>query len=326
MNRFLVLCLLGVSLGCTRQPKHEESRDQAKLSQEPATRPSTQPRPNLVEPTVLVEMPVSAYGSSLALDEEAVYLMTPNAAYRLIPGQPAHGIELDLGIGPVMTRDAFVYWHAGAIFRSPKAGGQTKVIAKFPHEPQYFVTSGANLAWVDRNDDRVYTIQTLQGRDTRVLVKSETELSALNMVGDAVFFVHKAQDSSWRIGRVQLSGGEPVYTSSKIGPTPAMLTGSEHITYWDLKTSDLRVLPLTLEREDTWLKDLVCSPNYEAKNIYCGCVEGLFEVQVGDHKPNVLSHGRQESITFIRADSKRVVWIVDKGPNRLAVNMLPIAS
>jgi hypothetical protein len=326
MNRLVVSCLLGLSLGCTRHPKHEEQRRPNEARQLLPPRPSAQPKVSSVEPIVLAQMPVSAYATSLALDDEAAYLMTPNAAYRLVAGQPAHGIELELGIGPVMTRDAFIYWHAGSIWRTPKAGGPTGIIAKLPHQPQYFVSSGDNPVWVDKADDGVYTIQTLDGRNARVLVKSEGELSALNPIGDAVFFVNKAPDSSWRIGKVSIAGSEPTYAAPKSGPTPSTFTGTDHLVYWDLKTSEIRMLPLDLGREQTWLKNLVCSPIYEARNVYCGCVEGLFEVAAHDHAPRVLSHGRRETITFVRANSKQIVWTVDRGPNQLAVNMLPTSE
>jgi hypothetical protein len=81
-----------------------------------------------------------------------------------------------------------------------------------------------------------------------------------------------------------------------------------------------------VKSEQTWLKGFVCSPLYEAKNIYCGCVEGLFEVQAETRKPRVLVHGRRGSITYIRANSKQVVWTVDTGPNQLAVDMLPVET
>jgi hypothetical protein len=326
MSRLAVLCLIGLSQACRHQPQHDERREPAELKPASTTRASSPPTPQAVEPIVLTQMPVSAYVASLALDDEATYLMTPNAAYRLVAGQRPHGIELALGTGPVLTRDAFIYWHNGTIWRIPKMGGQSSAVTKLPHQPQYFVSSGVNLAWVDRDDVGIYTIQSLDGRKPRVLVKAAGELSALNMMGNFVFFVQKEQDSSWRIGKVQVTGGELEYAASKRGPTPSMLTGKERIVYWDLGSSEIRTLSTDLEREETWLKNFVCSPNYEAGNIYCGCVEGLFVVRAGNHQPSVLSHGRHETVTFIRANSKRIAWIVDQGPNQLAVNLLAVSE
>ena len=320
MNRLVVLFPIGLSLACSRQPRHREPVEPVV----PVPVPSFERKSQPLEPIVLVKLPISAYATALALDNDAAYLMTPNAAYHLVAGQQPQVIELELGNGPVLAGDAFVYWHDGAIWRTPKMGGQSRAIAELSHQPQYFVTAAENLAWVDRRDNGLYTIQSLDGREPHVLVKSDGELSALNMIGNTIFFVRNAADNSWRIGKVQVTGGDVEYAAPRHGPTPSLLTGTEHIIYWDLDSSEIRMLPPDLKREETWLQGFVCSPSYESGNIYCGCVEGLFEVRAARHEPNVLSYGRHETITFIRASSKHVVWTVDEGPNQLAVNMLPV--
>jgi len=271
-------------------------------------------------------MPVAAYATSLALDGDVAFLFTSNAAYRLRAGEPVHGIELDLGIGPVLTDSAIVYWSKGAICSTPKHGGPTRQLAKLPHQPQYFVATGSGLAWVDHADDRTYTIQSLDGRKPRVLVSSSGELSSLKMIGDSVFFVQRAEDNSWRVGRVRVTGGDVLFSTSRTGQTPSMFTGVDSLVYFDLKTSEIRRLMPDLQHEETWLKKFVCSPLYESTNIYCGCVEGLFEVRAEDRKPHVLIFGRRETITNIRANSEQLVWTVDPGPAKLAVYMLPIAA
>jgi len=268
-------------------------------------------------------MPVSAYGTSLALDDDAVFLLTSNAAYRLVAGQPAQGIELDLGVGAVLTSSAFIFWSKGAIWRAPKEGGLARSIAKFPHQLQYFVSWGDSFAWVDRSDEGLYTIQTLKGAKPRVLVSSTGEISGLNMINDSVYFVQRPTDTSWRVGSVRTTGGEPSYSNERKGRTPAMLTGSDNLYFYNLDTSEIRKLPLDLNNEEVLLKNFVCSPVNASDRIYCGCVEGLFEVSKESRKPRVLVFGRPGSITNIRANSKLVAWTVDTGPNKLAVDMLP---
>lgn len=281
--------------------------------------------PALAEPVRLVSMPVAAYGTSLALDDDGIFLLTSNAAYKLAPGQPPQGLQLDLGFGAVLTRSGFVFWHSGAVWHTAKHGGQPQRLTELPHTPQYFVTDGDNLAWVDRSEADVYSIQSLVGKKPLVLLTSETELSAVHMIRGAVYFVHKAADTSWRIGRINVTGGAPKYSASHTGPTPSLLTGSQDVFFYDLKTSEVRTLSANVDGEHAWLKDFVCSPAYEANNVYCGCVEGLFQISAEHpHRPKVLSHGRPGSITAIRADDKRVVWTVDTGPNQLAVDLLPL--
>jgi len=281
-------------------------------------------RPKPVAPTRLVSMPVSAYATSLALDDDIVYLFTSNAAYRLEADQPAHGIELDLGIGPVLTESAIVFWSKGAIWKAPKQGGAVRQVAKLQHQPQYFVASPLGLGWVARTDEGIYTIQSLDGRMPRILVTSGTEISALNMIREWIYFVQRAPDNSWRIARVRVDGGEPEYTQPKTGATPALLTGTDSLTYFDMGTTEIRQMALDLKSEQTWLKKFVCSPIFKTKDVYCACVEGLFQVTADEHKPKVLVSGRHETITFIRANSKHVVWTADTGENQLAVYMLPI--
>jgi len=298
----------------------------ASVSSSGSPRQPKESTPKLLQPTTLVEMPVAAYATSLALEDDVVYLLTSNAAYRITEGQPVQGIQLDLGIGPVVTESAIIFWSKGSIWSAPKHGGEVRALAKLAHQPQYFVASKGHLAWVDHSDAGPYSIQTLDGRKPRVLATASGELSALNMIDDSVFFVQRAEDNSWRVGRVRVQGGDVEYSTSRTGQTPAMLTGTDSLVYYDLKTSEIRRLQTDLKREETWLKDFVCTPLYEATNIYCACVEGLFEVRATDHKPHVLIYGRHETITYIRANSQYIVWTVDKGPDKLAVYRLPVEA
>jgi hypothetical protein len=144
------------------------------------------------------------------------------------------------------------------------------------------------------------------------------------MVHDWVFFVRRGKANSWSIGRVHVRRGEPEFTDSRTGPTPASLTGTESVIYYDMERSEIRELTTDLKSESVWLKDFVCSPIYEAKNLFCARVEGLFEVLAARREPKALSFGRRETITFLRADAKQVVWIVDTGPDQLAVDTLPL--
>lgn len=72
------------------------------------------------------------------MDAAAVVLMTSNAAYRLVDGEPLHGLRLDLGNGPVLTRAAFVFWSKGVIWSAPKQGGVTHELARFPARAAVF--------------------------------------------------------------------------------------------------------------------------------------------------------------------------------------------
>ncbi|HYQ01925.1 MAG TPA: hypothetical protein VER96_24800 [Polyangiaceae bacterium] len=268
-------------------------------------------------------MPTSAYQATIAMDDNAAYLMTSNAAYRLVEGEPPQGLRLDLGTGPTLTRTSFVFWSGGAIWSASKEGGASLELAKFPHQPQYFVSSEEAFAWVDQSDDGQYTIQTLDGRKPRILLSSKGEIRGLVMVGSVVYFVQRPTDDSWRIGFVRADGEEPRYANTKKGRAPAQLTGSDAIYFYDLDAKRIVRLSLDLRQEEEQLKDLVCSPIHASTQIYCGCVEGLFDVGKETHVPRVLTYNRPGTITRVSSNSKAVAWIVDVGAEQLAVDFLP---
>lgn len=257
------------------------------------------------------------------MDDDAVYLMTSNAAYRLVQGEATQGLRLDLGIGPVLTRSSFVFWSNGAIWSAPKEGGPARELGKFPHQPQYFVSSGEAFAWVDQSTDGLYTIQTLDGRKPRVLLSSVGEIRALDMIGDSVYFVQRPTDDSWRIGFLHRDGREPRYTVARKGRAPSQLTGSDAIYFYELDSKRILRLSLDLRQEDVQLTDLVCSPIQTSTRIYCGCVEGLFDVGKDTHQPRVLVYNRPGAITSVTSNSKAVAWTVDVGAEQLAVDFLP---
>ena len=72
-----------------------------------------------------------------------------------------------------------------------------------------------------------------------------------------------------------------------------MLTGQERLAYCDMQRSAIFRLSPELKSEHVWLKDFVCSPICEAKDIHCGRVAGLFEIVEEASEPRPLHIGRQ---------------------------------
>lgn len=277
-------------------------------------------------PTRLTSLPISAYSTSLALDGDTIYLMTSNAAFRLVEGEPAHGIHLELGVGPAISRSAFVFWSNGVIWSVPKQGGDPRQLAKFPHQPQYFVAAGETVAWLDQSEEGVYTIHTLDGRETRALLSSNGELRGMTMIDDALYFVQRPQPTTWRIGVIPLGGAEPHYGPPHKGRAPSQLTGTTSVYYYDLDRQQIIKVSPDLAHEETELADVVCSPIHASNRVYCGSVEGLFEVSDRTHRPRVLAANRPGSITSVISSDKRVVWTVDLGADQLAVDSLPASD
>ncbi|MEP7049091.1 MAG: hypothetical protein ABJB12_02010 [Pseudomonadota bacterium] len=315
--------LLALGQGCNSPRAHPEPAPSAR-----ATLPAS-PEPKAAElpsPTRLASLPISAFATTLAVDDDAVYLLTSHAAYQLVEGQPPHGLRLELGVGPALTASAFVFWSDGGIWRAPKQGGVTRRLAQFPHQPQYFVASGEAFAWVDQTEEGMYSIQALVEGHPRALVTSKGEIRALNMVGDAVYFVQRPSDTAWRFGVVHVSGGAPEYATERTGRAPALLTGVNALYYYDLDQSKILERSLDFRSEQTVLDNFVCSPIHASSRIFCGCVEGLFQVSKETRQPTVLARGRPGTITSIASNPKRVVWAVDLGQDQLAVDALPIPA
>jgi hypothetical protein len=320
-------CVALLSVACGRESKPTQARASESATPSPdASAPAPALNVPASSPKRLTTLPLSAYRTTIAMDDEAVYLMTSNAAYRLVDGEPARGILLDLGIGPVLTRSAFVFWSNGVIWNAPKSGGITRELAKFPHQPQYFVSSGEAVAWIDQSEEGLYTIQTLDGRKPRVLLSSLGEVRALDMIGEVVYFVQRPVSDSWRIGFVGLDGRPAEYGSTRKGRAPSQLVGSDGLYYFDLDSKRVLKLSFDLRHEEVLFTDLVCSPVDVSTRIYCGCVEGLFDVSKDTHKPRVLVYNRPGTITNITSNARSVAWTVDVGADQLAVDSLPVSE
>jgi hypothetical protein len=323
-----LVCLLALA-SCGNGSKR--AQDDAEAQRPPAgtSAAAAPPRPppaKVVTPVRLTQLAVSAYSTSLAIDDEAVYLMTENAAYRLVDGEPAQGIRLELGTGPVLTHSAFIYWSKGRIWSAPKQGGVPRELAKFAHQPQYFVTSGEATAWVDQPEPGSYAIHALDGKKARLLTSSTGELRALNMIGDSVYFVQRHVAGAWRIGVVSIDGAPARYGPEQKGRAPAQLAGSDALYYYDLDKARTTQLALDLGAEAIGVQNLVCSPIHVSQRIYCGCVEGIFEISKETHRPKVLAANRPGSITAVISNAERLAWTVDLGGDQLAVDMLPASS
>ncbi|MGC4068468.1 MAG: hypothetical protein QM784_28240 [Polyangiaceae bacterium] len=326
-----VACLCCLFVACTQPRKTEQSRQNEGISApsasvreaRDATQSATPPTAaRLPEPMRIAELPVSAYQATLAMDDEAVFLLTQTAAYRIVPGQAPQGLKLDLGIGAVLTPSAFVYWSKGAIWRTPKEGGDARKLAKFPHQPQYFVAHGERFAWIDFGDSNLYTIQTLEGSEPRILTSSQTELAALNLIGDTVYFVQQT-NGGWRPGSVRLSGGDPTYGPERKGRRPSMFTGSDATYFYDIDKNDIRRLSPDVQKEESLLEQFICSPLHASRHVYCACVEGLYVVSTDTRKPTILAGKQVGPISYVTSNDKWVAWLVDAGSEKLAVNLLP---
>jgi hypothetical protein len=319
------LVVLAVTLSCGR-PSRTKKQDTSVAASAPSPSATTVRKREVIEPTALLALPIGAFHVTLWSDEQSVYLLTSQGAYRFVPDQSPRHFALDLGEGPVMTHSSFIYWSNGSIWRTPKLGGEPQKIASVPHRPQYFSTSGDYFVWLDRTDDGQCTIRFVDGNKQRVAYKASGEIDAMAMVHDWAFFVERIDKNKWHLGGIRPGGGQAAYSAPKTGRSPAMLSAKEDIYYYDVDTSDFMKMSPDLHNEEVVQKNFVCSPNALAARIYCVQVEGLFELPMKPpHTPRLLTPpGRSPTITAMTADSTRVVFVVDAGADKLAVYSLPL--
>jgi hypothetical protein len=291
----------------------------------PASDQRVSPGSDAVDPITLLTVESSAYAATLRIDDQAIYLLSSTMVYRIVPGHAVESRPLDLSFGATLSWSSIVYWSKGGIYGAPKRGGKPRRRGTVNHQPQYFVASGDYLAWVDRTEQGVFTLQTLDGREPRIVYTAAGKIDAMTMLHDWIFFVERASDDSWRFGGISINGGRPSYTPDRRGRTPAMLVASTDIYYFDPDAEELRMLSPDFQRHETIATRLVCSPFAMSLDFFCAHVEGLFAVSRRSRQRRDLARSPHQPIASVAANSRYVAWVSDIGADRLAVNLLPLA-
>jgi hypothetical protein len=306
------------------------------------------PLPSAVTPTPAPSLPVplpvpaqlltlltSAYQASIFADDEAVELLTSSAAYRLVPGKEPEQRTLDLGFAATVTRRSYVYWSQGSVWSAPRRAAtpspaSATKLGALAEQPQHFVADIAadDFAFLAHSVDNHYAIQKLENRRVKTLYTSPGSIDALKMIGDALYFVERPENASWRIACVKFSGGEVAFTASKTGRWPASLSGVKDVVYYDGNRRDVLSLSPDLQQERVLAKDFICSPLAVATNVYCSTMEGIFELAPMS-KPRRLVEASRNLITNLAANSERLAFIRDvggQGEDKLAVNVVPLSK
>lgn len=288
--------------------------------------PSAQPPPSAAavnNPVTLASLDVSAYGASVVLQGHVVHLLTQEALFRFAPGEAAQRRPLQAGQGATLMDDAVVYWADGAIWKLPLAKGEPQRLGAARNPPQYFVGERDELAWLERSSAGRFTIRTLEGRIPAELYSSPGHVDAMTLVGDAVFFVERPAAGRWRLGRVATVGGPPTFGSPREGRAPSMLESwQEHIYYYDGNALEVRRVPLDLHGEEVMVRDSICSPIAVSERIYCGHVQGLYEILGKGGSPQLMTRNERGYITAITAGPRGVAWVSDAGRDQLGVSMI----
>lgn len=277
----------------------------------------------MANPALLLTLPISAYNATLAVDaDDTIYLLAQSAVYRVEPGEIPQATPVELSYGATLTRSAILYWSRGAAWKLPKRGGKARRVAALPHQPQYFLSSGDEFAWVDRAEDGAFAIGALNAGVPQTAYASSGKIDAAAMLHDWVFFVERAADDRWRIGAVPIHGGAAAFTSARSGRSPSMLATWEDVYFYDGNSRDVRRLSPDLQREETVAEDFICSPIAVAHAVYCTQVDGLYALRPPARTPQLLARAEHGLITTVAAGPHTVAWLDDAGADQLALRAI----
>lgn len=275
-------------------------------------------------PVTLLRLDKSAYHTRIELTADAVYLLTMEGAFRLVPGQTPQESKLELSELGVATPSAFIYWSKGSFWLAPKKGGPPGRIANVKERPIYVVSVDERFAWIAPDEKGRHTVYTLKQGVPQVVHTLSGTAAAATMVDDLVVFVERVE-GGWRLGSVGRSGAPANFTVTRKGPHPAMLAaaGDVYYYYWDdKKTSQVWAVSPDLRNERVVASNVTCSPLAVADRVFCVSMEGLFEISPTSGLPKLLYPADGPSTTTIAADRNRIVWVRDGGAEKLEVKLL----
>lgn len=272
------------------------------------------------EPRSLGRLELSAYTSTLAADDESIYVLASSAAYRFTPGEPVARWAIELGDTPALAAGGFVYWLEGELRQVPKRGGPAETLAKVPQAPRRLCASGASIVW-EEPDQAASLLRTLDGSAPRTMYRSAGQIEALAVMDDQAYFVERSQQQ-WRLGTVALSGGAARFSEHRGARAPALLAAAHDVFFYDGPSSSVRRFSSDLAREEVLARDVICSPLAVLDRVYCAQLSLLFDFSRDGGTARSLAPKRAGPITALVATRSRVAWLLDVGENRAELEVL----
>lgn len=339
-GQFLGLFVLG--LACT--PRAEKARVDADSSvpptavrADPTPRVTTNAHANTPQAkatpadavsvsSLLLALPVSAYHVSLHADEAGFTLLSESAVYRLVPGRAPVKTPLALGFGSTLRPSGVIFWSDGAIREGALPSGKTRRLASLAARPQTFLTSGQEVAWIEREGGGTAALRALVSGKAHTTYIASGSIEAATMLSDWVFFVERASDATFRIGGVKTAGGKPAFTNARRGRTPAMLVARRDLHYYDGDTREVRRLSPDFQREEVLARDFVCSPIAVWDHVYCAQVEGISEIREKTAPVRLVQGTAGGPVAALAANARYVAWVADVGAEKLEVRARPVAA
>jgi hypothetical protein len=276
--------------------------------------------------SMLGKQPTSAYQARLFADESAVVLVTQSGFSTFRSGEAVEQHSVPLGAVAARQGGSLVFWRAGSLRQIALDGAYERRLAPLPQSPQYLLASESRLAWIHWDAGTEASLETLSsGSEVRVVQTTKDRVCASVLRDAVVYWILQGQDRSWRIESISLNGQHRMQSEVHGGRPPALLAlGSDGIYFYDGPERGVRRSSFDLEREDSVLKSVICSPLVVSSRVVCAQVGGLFDIPPSGTAPRYLAPERDGPITTLAATNDRLFWVAESGTDQLVVRSLPL--
>lgn len=299
------------------------------LEQPPA---STQGKPSisaLPAVTTLYSADTDAYGVHLFPHADGVVLATEDQLTLLQPGEPPQTRRVQLG--PVAARqgDDLVFWRSGKLRKVSLslASEKERDLVPLGRMPLFLLASDARVAWVDRDEQGSYSVQTLATLGKASVYRTQERIIACTLVDDTVFAISSTSPGHWKVAAVPLDGRAPTFTTERSSRPPSMLAvGKDGLYLYAGPLQGVLRLSFDLEREDSVMPGEICSPIAVSDRVLCARVGGLVELLPSVTTPRPLASEPTGPIANLVADDNHAYWITDTGTRGLALRSLALSE
>lgn len=284
------------------------------------------PRVDLPPPQLLLTLERSAYGASLHLARDAMFVLTPAALYRVSYDgtSPVESRPLPLGPNATIDADRVIYAAGDTLYAAPLSGAEPRALATLAGAPDRILAGETGVAWLRHDADGRSLLEKLGPDGPVELYRSPHRLHGAVLLADWIFAIQSRHASEFRLVGVGLNGTVRL-DEPRFGRTPSMLTvAREYLYYYDGPRRAVRRVSASFGEDTSFGKDTVCSPIAVGEAIVCAQIGGIVVVDEASGQVRPLVEEPRGPITSLAVGEGRVVWIADLGRGGLGVSAVPL--
>lgn len=316
----LLAWVLGLFVaGCDRpSPSADETLQKAStlLPSQASTSPS---RKAPSAPETHLRAHASAYGSKVFPFGQELLVTTATHLYRVKPGKEVEEIPVALGDAPLLLEESIAFFRDGKIRTLSLLDHKESVRCAVDHYVQYLLSSGARLTWLSHERAAGYFLQTESLGSVETLFRTKNELIWPVVHDETIYFIERL-GSTWKIGRAPLDGSDVTFGKEHKSRVPTMLApGPDGLYLYDGPKEGVRRIDYSLKTEESFAKNVICSPLSVSNRVLCAQVGGIFELARKGAEPRTVALETGGPIAHITATGERTYWIVDRGPDQMEV-------